>query len=46
MQRLQTSLRPRLQELYFGDSEQAHQFRYGLVIFDLVTIGVFLLASA
>lgn len=45
-ERLQTRSRAKLQELYFGDSPQAHRFRYGLVIIDLVTIGVFLLASA
>ena len=46
MHGLRTSLRPKLQELYFGDSQEAHRFRYGLVILDLVTIGVFLLAAA
>jgi voltage-gated potassium channel len=31
--------RDRLSSLYFGDSGVAHQFRYGLLIFDAVTIG-------
>lgn len=32
-------------ELYFGDSPRAHHFRYGLVLFDVATIAVFLVAS-
>ena len=38
-------LRTRLQDLYFGDSARSRRFRYGLIVFDLVTIGVFLLSS-
>lgn len=40
-----TSLRTRLRALYFGDSERAQRFRYGLVGFDIATLGVFLLSS-
>jgi voltage-gated potassium channel len=32
------SLRERLGLLYFGKSETAHRFRYGLLVFDVVTI--------
>ena len=32
------SLRERLRLLYFGKSETAHRFRYGLLVFDIVTI--------
>lgn len=32
------SLRGRLKELYEGNSQTAHNFRYGLLIFDLVTV--------
>ena len=32
------SLRDRLRLLYFGKSETAHRFRYGLLVFDIVTI--------
>ena len=39
-----TTLREKFQALYFGDDPQARRFRYGLVGFDLATIGVFLLA--
>jgi hypothetical protein len=39
------SLRSKLQTLYFGDNPLARRFRYGLIAFDLVTIGVFLVAS-
>lgn len=38
------SLREKLQGLYFGDGRRARRFRYGLVAFDLATIGVFLLS--
>ena len=31
-------LKERLRELYLGHSEAAHRFRYGLLIFDLLTI--------
>ncbi len=39
------SFQETLRSLYFGSSQRAHRFRYGLVLFDLVTIGVFLLSS-
>lgn len=39
-------LRARLHSLYFGETPQARRFRYGLVLFDLVTIGVFLLEAS
>jgi voltage-gated potassium channel len=39
------SLRQRLQDLYFGGSERARRFRYGLVAFDVVTILVFIVSS-
>ena len=32
------SLRERLRLLYFGKNETAHRFRYGLLVFDIVTI--------
>ena len=32
------SLRERLRLLYFGNSETAHRFRYGLLVFDIATI--------
>jgi len=40
-----SSLRERLQALYFGNDRRARRFRYGLIIFDVVIIGVFLLSS-
>lgn len=39
------SLRAKLQELYFGEDAASRRFRYGLIVFDLVTVGVFLLSS-
>ena len=39
------SFQETLRRLYFGSSRRAHRFRYGLVLFDLLTIGVFLLSS-
>ncbi len=39
-----TSLREKFRDLYFGDGPEARRFRYGLVAFDIATIGVFLLA--
>ncbi len=39
------SLRERLQALYFGNDARARRFRYGLIVFDVVTIGVFLLTA-
>jgi voltage-gated potassium channel len=41
-----TTLRLSLQSLYFGDSARARRFRYGLIVFDVFTLAVFLLASA
>ncbi len=39
------SFRKRLQDLYFGEGRRSRRFRYGLILFDLVAIGVFLLSS-
>ena len=39
------AFRARLQELYFGDDAASRKFRYGLVLFDFFTVGVFLLSS-
>jgi voltage-gated potassium channel len=39
------SLRDKLQALYFGDDRRARRFRYGLIVFDTVTIAIFLLSS-
>jgi len=39
------SLRDRVRALYFGETPRARRFRYGLILFDLFTIGVFLLSS-
>src|ERR1043166_8888553 len=39
------SFRERLQALYFGSDARARRFRYGLIVFDVVTIGVFLLSA-
>lgn len=39
------SFRERLQALYFGNDARARRFRYGLIVFDVVTIGVFLLTA-
>jgi len=38
-------LRHRLNSLYFGDSQKARRFRYGLVIFDIFTVALFLLMA-
>lgn len=40
------TVRARLRSLYFGETPQARRFRYGLVIFDLITIGIFLLEAS
>lgn len=40
-----SSLRGRLRLLYLGKSETAHRFRYGLLIFDIVTI-VFIIGTS
>lgn len=39
-------VRRRLQDLYFGDSLEARRFRYALVLFDVVTIALFVLAAS
>lgn len=39
------SLRQRVAELYDGNSPAAHRFRYGLLIFDLITIAFVILTS-
>ena len=39
------SLHERLRLLYFGKSESAHRFRYGLLVFDIVTI-LFIIATS
>jgi voltage-gated potassium channel len=38
-------LRETLQTLYFGDDLRAQRFRYGLIVFDVVTIAIFLISS-
>lgn len=38
-------LRAKLQALYFGEGRRARRFRYGLIVFDVVTIAVFLVSS-
>ena len=39
------SVRERLRLLYFGKSETAHRFRYGLLVFDVATI-LFIIATS
>jgi len=39
------SLRARLQTLYFGEGPKGRRFRYGLVVFDIATIAVFLVEA-
>jgi voltage-gated potassium channel len=39
------SLKQRITDLYEGDTPAAHKFRYGLLIFDLVTIGFVIISS-
>ncbi len=39
------ALRKKLSTLYYGDSKQALYFRYGLLVFDVVTIVFFIIAS-
>jgi voltage-gated potassium channel len=39
------TLRERLRDLYFGEHKTARRFRYGLVLFDLVTILLFIVSS-
>ncbi|MFW2544145.1 potassium channel family protein [Primorskyibacter sp. 2E107] len=38
-------MKNRIRELYAGDSDRAHRFRYGLLIFDVVTI-LFVIATS
>ena len=38
-------LKAELERLYFGEDRRARRFRYGLIVFDLATIAVFLVAS-
>ncbi len=38
-------LKDRLRELYEGDSREAHNFRYGLLIFDATTIVFIVITS-
>jgi voltage-gated potassium channel len=45
MEAPEAGFRAKLQELYFGSGKRAHHFRYGLVVFDLFTISIFLLSS-
>ncbi|AWN43664.1 potassium channel family protein [Methylobacterium durans] len=40
-----TTLTARLKALYEGDTERAHRFRYGLLIFDLATLLFIVLSS-
>ena len=39
------SLKQRITELYEGDEPASHKFRYGLLIFDLVTIAFVIISS-
>jgi voltage-gated potassium channel len=39
------TLRQRLKTLYEGRSQQAHRFRYGLLVFDLVTVAFIVVTS-
>jgi voltage-gated potassium channel len=41
----QSRLHAFLSHLYFGDSPEARRFRYGLMVFDMTTLVVFLVAS-
>ncbi|ODA68734.1 voltage-gated potassium channel [Methyloligella halotolerans] len=38
-------MRERLRQLYFGQSQAAHRFRFGLLIFDAITV-VFIIATS
>jgi voltage-gated potassium channel len=40
------SARTRLQALYFGESEQARRFRYGVILFDIITLATFIITAA
>ena len=39
------SLQTILRQLYFGDTVGSRAFRYALLLFDLVTIGYFIVSS-
>ncbi len=39
------TLKQRIRALYYGNSDAAHQFRYGLLVFDVVTIGFLIFSS-
>jgi voltage-gated potassium channel len=39
-----TTIREKIRRLYFGDDDRARTFRYSLIGFDMVTIGLFLLS--
>ncbi|CAN5437943.1 potassium channel family protein [soil metagenome] len=39
-----TTIRERIQRLYFGADAQARTFRYGLICFDVITIALFLIS--
>lgn len=39
------SFHEKVQRLYFGEDARARRFRYGLILFDVVTIALFLLSS-
>jgi voltage-gated potassium channel len=39
------NVRTKLQDLYFGESQHARRFRYGLILFDVVTIAAFLVIA-
>jgi voltage-gated potassium channel len=41
----ETTYQARLRDLYFGDSARAATFRYCLLVFDILTIAFFILAS-
>jgi voltage-gated potassium channel len=40
------SIRARLQSLYFGETEQARRFRYGVILFDITTLATFIITAA
>lgn len=40
-----TGIRARLHALYYGDDRHARRFRYGLVLFDIATIALFIASS-
>ncbi|MDB5509714.1 MAG: two pore domain potassium channel family protein [Hyphomicrobiales bacterium] len=44
-QATRANLRDRLRELYFGAGPAGRKFRYGLIVFDLVTLAIFIIAS-